>query len=72
MDSSTGSGQENETGKDPRQYRHYNPVEVHIQPEETLGAIFLGVLSMILLVAFLRAQKKIRTLQAQLGGLDDA
>lgn len=48
---------------DPNQYRHYNPVEVHIDPKETLGAIFPGMMTLILLIAFLHAQKQIRTLK---------
>ncbi len=51
---------------DPNQYRHYSPVEVHINLKETLGAIFLGLMTLILLIAFLHAQKQIRILQEQL------
>ncbi|MEP7356638.1 MAG: hypothetical protein ABI847_05320 [Anaerolineales bacterium] len=42
----------------------YNPVTV--QQQDTLGAIFLGLLTFTLLVAYLRAEARSRALQAKL------
>ena len=41
---------------------HYNPVNM----TEMIGASFLGILTLILLFALLRAQKRNRTLMEQL------
>ena len=41
---------------------HYNPVDVNISPNESLGVIFLGILSFILLIALLRSQRQVRQL----------
>lgn len=43
---------------------HYNPVKVI----DSLGAIFLGTLAIILLIALLRAQARNRALIARLAG----
>jgi hypothetical protein len=45
-------------------YDHYNPVTNKMI--DTVGAIFLGVLALILLIALLRAQARNRALVAQL------
>ncbi|MEZ4634814.1 MAG: hypothetical protein R2873_09895 [Caldilineaceae bacterium] len=45
---------------------HYNPVTVTIAPEDTVGAALLGVLSIILLVALLISQRRVRNLQKEL------
>jgi hypothetical protein len=42
----------------------YSPVTV--QQQDTLGAIFLGILTVTLLVAYLRAEARNRTLMAKL------
>ncbi|MDX1663209.1 MAG: hypothetical protein R3272_05400 [Candidatus Promineifilaceae bacterium] len=42
----------------PAHRSHYNPVTVN----ETVGTIFLGVLSLVLLIALLRAQARNRAL----------
>ena len=45
---------------------HYNPVNV----SDALGALMLGILALILLVALLRCQARNRKLLAQLARLD--
>jgi hypothetical protein len=42
---------------------HYNPV----QPRELIGTSFLGIIVIILLVALLRSQARVRTLLQQNG-----
>jgi len=65
---STGETTVNEnTGKD---YQNYNPVTVTVN--ESVGILFLGVLSLILLVTLLRSQAHQRKLLAQLAGLQEA
>lgn len=48
-----------------RNHNHYNPVKVHA--ENTVGAILLGILAIMLLVALLRAQAQIRRLAQPAG-----
>jgi hypothetical protein len=45
-------------------YSVYNPVEV--KPNEVLGSLFLGILSIILLIALLRSQRQLLRLQERL------
>jgi hypothetical protein len=47
-------------------YRHYNPVTVTLTATDTVGAVILGVLAFVLLVALLRSQARNRALMAQL------
>jgi hypothetical protein len=47
-----------------RNYDHYNPVDIRVQ--EATGAVFLGILAFILLIALLRLQQQNRALLAQL------
>jgi hypothetical protein len=42
----------------------YSPVKVHIQ--ESLGTLFLGIISVILLIGWLRAEERNRSLMTQL------
>ncbi len=44
----------------------YSPVNVHAN--ETIGSVFLGILALVLLIAFLRAEARNRRLQSQLAG----
>lgn len=48
------------------EHNNYNPVTVTIAPEDTVGAVLLGVLSIILLVALLLSQRRVRQLQKEL------
>ncbi|MBN1666467.1 MAG: hypothetical protein JW862_05245 [Anaerolineales bacterium] len=41
---------------------HYNPVMVHFQ--ETWGAFLLGIISIILLIGWLKAEQRYRSLLA--------
>lgn len=45
---------------------NYNPVTVTIAPKDTVGAALLGALSIILLVALLISQRRVRQLQKEL------
>jgi hypothetical protein len=47
-------------------HNNYNPVTVTIAPKDTVGAALLGVLSIILLVALLISQRRLRQLQKEL------
>ena len=47
-------------------HNNYNPVTITIAPEDTVGAALLGVLSIILLVALLFSQRRVRQLQKEL------
>lgn len=42
----------------------YSPVNVHAN--ETIGSVFLGIVALVLLIAFLRAEARNRRLQSQL------
>lgn len=53
-----------------RQYSHYNPVEVVVRPNEVVGAVFLGVIALVLLLAFLRSQRKLVRLQERVARLE--
>jgi hypothetical protein len=45
-------------------YRHYNPVNVTVTG--TLGAVILGILALVLVIALLRLQARNRALEVQL------
>jgi hypothetical protein len=47
---------------------HYNPVTVTVSGKEVTGILALTAIALILLFALLRAQERIRDLQAQLAG----
>lgn len=49
---------------DSDRYSVYNPVEV--KPSEVMGSLFLGILSIILLIALLRSQRQLLRLQERL------
>jgi hypothetical protein len=53
----------NYEGPHVKEHNHFNPVITNVSG--TLGVIFLGVLSLILLVALLRAQAHNRRLSAK-------
>jgi hypothetical protein len=46
---------------------NYSPVTIHVG--ETVGAVFLGILSIILLIGWRRAETRYRNLIAQQAGL---
>ena len=54
--------QQNLTEEEPLKWQNYNPVTVH----DTVGAILLGIVSIALLVALLRALAQNRELMRQL------
>ncbi len=54
-----------QSGQTP-EHNNYNPVTVTISPEDTVGAALLGVLSIILLIALLLSQRRVRQLQQAL------
>ncbi|MFA6107202.1 MAG: hypothetical protein WDA75_00405 [Candidatus Latescibacterota bacterium] len=48
-----------------RDYRSNNPT---INLRDTMGALILGAISLILLVSWMRAMSRLRKLETQLGG----
>jgi hypothetical protein len=48
----------------PAGYNHYNPVNVHLR--NSLGTLILGILSVMMLAALLRAQARNRELLTRL------
>lgn len=60
----------NEAHGKNKEVSHYNPVEVTIRPNEVVGAVFLGIISLVLLIAFLRSQKKLTSLQERVARLE--
>jgi hypothetical protein len=55
---------------DPQRTHHqYNPVTVTIKPQDTVGAVFLGILSFTLLIALIFSQRRVRQLEKTVGAL---
>ena len=47
-----------------RGFSHYNPVKVSSQ--DTVGAVFLGILALVLLILYLRAQRRNAALELEI------
>jgi hypothetical protein len=50
--------------------KHYNPVTVTVSGREVTGILALTTIALVLLFALLRAQDRLRELQAQLAGFE--
>jgi len=64
LDASTGSSPEPQAAQGGNRSDNFSTVKVH--QEDTVGAIFLGVMALALFVALLRAEARSRHLAAQL------
>jgi hypothetical protein len=58
---------------DPQRTHHqYNPVTVTIDQQDTLGAIFLGILSFVLIISLIFSQRRVRQLEKKLSDLQQS
>jgi hypothetical protein len=55
-----------------RTHNQYNPVTVTIDQQDTLGAIFLGILSLVLIISLIFSQRRVRQLEKKLSDLQQA
>jgi len=64
LDTSAGSSPEPQAAQGGNRSDNFSPVTVH--QEDTIGAIFLGVMALALFAALLRAEARSQHLAAQL------
>jgi hypothetical protein len=55
-----------------RTHNQYNPVTVTIDQQDTLGAIFLGILSLVLIISLIFSQRRVRQLEKKLSDLQQS
>jgi hypothetical protein len=55
-----------------RTHNQYNPVTVTIDQQDTLGAIFLGILSFVLIISLIFSQRRVRQLEKKLSDLQQS